>query len=59
MKRRLLEKKPRRAGCFLKREGASHSLWINPNTGVVEAIPRHSDIKEQLAKKIIRRLSAE
>ena len=24
-------------GCYLRREGASHSLWINPRTGVVEA----------------------
>jgi hypothetical protein len=31
------EKKLRKAGCFLKREGASHSLWMNPKTGVVEA----------------------
>ena len=58
MKRRLLEKKLRRAGCYLKREGASHSLWINPETGVVEAIPRHSEIKEFLAKKILRNLNA-
>ena len=29
MKRKELEKKLRQAGCYLKREGASHSLWIN------------------------------
>jgi hypothetical protein len=28
MKRRELEKKLRHAGCYLKREGGSHSLWI-------------------------------
>jgi len=48
MKRRDLEKKLRVAGCYLKREGASHSLWINPRTGVVEAVPRHIEIKESL-----------
>jgi len=54
MKRTLLEKKLRMAGCYLKREGASHSLWINPKTGQIEAIPRHQDIKEPLANKIIK-----
>jgi mRNA interferase HicA len=43
----------------LKREGASHSLWINPQTGAVEAIPRHREIKEMLAKKILKNLGAE
>ena len=51
MKRRDLERKLRVAGCFLKREGGSHSLWLNPNNGVTEAVPRHSEIKEPLAKK--------
>ena len=45
MKRQELEKKLRRAGCYLKREGSSHSLWINPHTGVTEAVPRHREIK--------------
>jgi hypothetical protein len=59
MKRRLLEKKLRIAGCFLKREGSSHSLWINPKTGVIEAVPRHSEIKEPLARKILKSLDAD
>ncbi|MGD9210819.1 MAG: addiction module toxin, HicA family [Desulfobacteraceae bacterium] len=50
MKRRDLEKKLRIAGCCLKREGSSYSLWINPKNGTVEAIPRHTEIKEPLAK---------
>ena len=33
----------RRHGCHLKREGGSHSLWTNPQTGAVEAVPRHSE----------------
>ena len=52
MKRKELEKKLRQAGCYLKREGGSHSLWINPQTGVIEAVPRHTEIKEFLAQKI-------
>jgi len=59
MKRKQLEKRLRIAGCFLKREGSSHSLWINPKTGVIEAIPRHNQIKEPLAKKILKHLNAE
>ncbi|MGB3975934.1 MAG: type II toxin-antitoxin system HicA family toxin [bacterium] len=59
MKRLDLERKLRVAGCYLKREGASHSLWINPKTGSIEAVPRHNDIKEPLAKKILKNLNAE
>lgn len=58
MKKAYLEKRLRKAGCFLKREGSSHSLWINPRTGVVEAVPRHKEIKEPLAKKILRTMNA-
>jgi mRNA interferase HicA len=58
MKRNILEKKLRKAGCYLKREGASHSLWINPKSGNIEAVPRHSDIKEHLSKKILKNMGA-
>jgi mRNA interferase HicA len=47
----------RRHGCYLKREGASHSLWCNPGTGAVEAVPRHTEISNLLARKICRNLS--
>lgn len=46
------------AGCFLKREGGNHSLWINPAIGAIEAVPRHNEIKEPLARKILKRLKA-
>jgi mRNA interferase HicA len=59
VKRADLEKKLRIAGCYLKRQGGSHSLWINPRTGVIEAIPRHKEIKEPLARKILKALDAE
>ena len=59
MKRKELEKRLRIAGCFLKREGSSHSLWMNPKTGVIEAVPRHVEIKEPLAKKILKSMDAE
>ena len=57
MKRESLLRHLRRNGCYLKREGASHSLWCNPKTGQTEAVPRHSEIPNQLAKKICRALS--
>jgi len=59
MKRRELEKRLRHTGCYLKREGAAHSLWINPRSGVVEAIPRHTEVKEPLARKILKSLGTE
>jgi mRNA interferase HicA len=59
MKRRDLERKLRIAGCYLKREGSAHSLWINPKDGATEAVPRHADIKELLAKKILKNLKAD
>ncbi len=57
MKRESLLRHLRRHGCYLKREGRAHSLWCNPNTGAVEAVPRHTEISNQLAKKICRNLS--
>ncbi len=59
MKRRDLERGLRIAGCYLKREGGSHSLWINPKDGAMEAVPRQTEIKEPLAKKILKNLNAD
>ena len=57
MKRNALLKHLRKHGCTLKREGSSHSLWLNPNTGEVEALPRHTEIPNRLAQKICRGLT--
>ena len=57
MKRSSLLRHLRRHGCYLKREGASHSLWTNPVTGAVESVPRHQEIPNGLARKICRNLS--
>jgi hypothetical protein len=46
----------RQHGCYLKREGANHSLWTNPQTGHTEAVPRHAEIANALARKICRAL---
>jgi len=57
MKRHALLMHLRKHGCYLKREGRSHSLWVNPVTGQTEAIPRHVEIPNVLARKICRSLS--
>jgi len=57
MKRNELLKHLRRHNCYLKREGGSHSLWTNPSTGRIEAVPRHTEISDRLAIKICRTLS--
>ena len=52
MKRGALLRHLRKHGCFLKREGKEHSLWSNPKTGHVEAVPRHNEISNQLGKNL-------
>ena len=57
MKRSALLRHLRRYGCVLKREGSAHSLWMNPQTGQMEAVPRHQEVPDLLARKICRGLS--
>jgi mRNA interferase HicA len=57
MKRRELLAHMQEHGCQLLREGANHSIWVNPATGRKEAVPRHSEIKRHLARSICRNLS--
>jgi mRNA interferase HicA len=57
MKRESLLRHLRKHGCYLQREGSAHSLWCNPSTGQVEAVPRHTEVADILARKICRGLS--
>src|SRR5438105_3569472 len=57
MKREGLLRHLRRHGCVLRREGKEHTLWENPQTGHAEAVPRHAEIANTLAKRICRKLS--
>ena len=57
MKRRELLRHLESHGCRLKREGGEHSLYQNPATGEMQAVPRHSEVSDILAKKICRKLS--
>jgi len=43
-------------GCELLREGARHSWWHNPRLNRRSAVPRHTEIKDLLAKKICKDL---
>jgi len=44
-------------GCEFVRHGGSHDIWRQPATGVLEPVPRHREIAERLARKIIRKLT--
>ena len=53
MKRRDLEKKFKKAGWWLERNGGNHDIWTNEKD--FEAIPRHKEVNERLAMAIIKR----
>ncbi|MYA00993.1 MAG: type II toxin-antitoxin system HicA family toxin [Chloroflexi bacterium] len=56
MKRRELEKRIRKSGAVLVRHGSSHDWYRNLITGAYQAVPRHREIDEQLARKILKEL---
>jgi predicted RNA binding protein YcfA (HicA-like mRNA interferase family) len=43
-------------GCVMIRHGAKHDWYQNPRTRVSQPVPRHSEIKEHLARHILRKL---
>ncbi|NJR51125.1 MAG: type II toxin-antitoxin system HicA family toxin [Leptolyngbyaceae cyanobacterium CSU_1_3] len=59
MKQRDLIKKLEEMGCIFIRHGGKHDWYQNPRTKVSQPIPRHREIKERLAKHIIKMLSDE
>jgi len=56
VKRSELIRHLRRCGCELAREGSRHSIWQNPKSGQLSAVPRHAEIKEPMARKICKDL---
>ena len=56
MKRRDLVRYLSSQGCELLREGGRHSWWHNPIQNRRTALPRHSEIPDELAKKICKDL---
>lgn len=59
MKRRDLIKRIEEFGCQLLRHGGKHDIYHNPKTGATQPVPRHKEINEILARKIIRDLSTD
>lgn len=57
MKRRELIKKLEKLGCELLRHGSKHDIYHNPKSGASQPVPRHAEVNELLAKKIIRDLT--
>ena len=56
MKRKDLIRNLEKMGCKLIRHGSNHDWYQNPNTKVSQPVPRHREIKEFLAKHIIKLL---
>lgn len=56
MKRRDLIRHLHQHGCELLREGGRHSWWHNPQQASRSAVPRHSEISDNLVIKICKDL---
>jgi len=56
VKRRELIKKLNKMGCIFIRHGGKHDWYQNPRTKISQPIPRHNEIKEPLAKHILKML---
>ncbi len=52
MKKRDIERKLHGLGWWLKREGGNHEVWTNGD--IEEYLPRHKEIGEGLARKILK-----
>ena len=57
MKRKELLKKLSELDCILARHGNNHDWYTNPKPQTSQAVPRHNEIDEYLAKAIIKALS--
>jgi predicted RNA binding protein YcfA (HicA-like mRNA interferase family) len=56
MKRKDLIKKLEKTGCIFLRHGGNHDWYHNPSTKISQPVPRHKEIKEYLAKHILKML---
>jgi hypothetical protein len=59
MKRIDLIRKLEQAGCSMIRHGGKHDWYQNVRTGTSQPIPRHREIKDFLARHILRKLGVE
>ncbi len=56
MKRRDLLAHLSANGCYLLREGGSHSVYVNRANGRISTVPRHREVRDLLILKICRDL---
>ena len=56
MKRSDLIRTLEQLGCVLVRHGAKHDWYRNPIKGISQPVVRHREIKEHMARHIIRML---
>ena len=57
MKRRDLIQKIEAMGCRLIRHGGKHDWYQNPQTGMAQPVPRHREIREFVARSMLKKLS--
>ncbi len=56
MKRKLFLAFLKSSGCEFLREGSNHSLFINVENKKASTVPRHSEINDNLIRKICKDL---
>jgi len=56
VKRKDLIKKITEMDCVFIRHGGKHDWYQNPRTKISQPVPRHTEIKDTLAKHIIKML---
>jgi mRNA interferase HicA len=56
MKRNAFIKHLKSIGCVLVREGANHSLYMNPNKGKKSTVGRHPELSNLMCKIICKQL---
>jgi mRNA interferase HicA len=57
MKRRDLIKRITEGGAILIRHGGKHDWYQNPKTKISQPVLRHTEIKDYVARSIIRKLA--
>jgi mRNA interferase HicA len=56
MKRRDFVQHLERHGCVIHREGAEHTVFLNPRIRKAASVPRHNEIKTGTLRRICRDL---
>jgi predicted RNA binding protein YcfA (HicA-like mRNA interferase family) len=59
MKRQEFIRQLEKAGCILVRHGARHDIYLNPQNGEKQPVPRHSEIDDHLVRHIKKYLHVE